>query len=75
MKKIISVVLAVIMLASLAVLPASAKNDTPFGTVVEATYTETAPNMKDGVLDDSWGEKVIHVDKKTPNAAITNYSF
>ena len=72
MKKIISIVLAVLMLTALVAFPVSAAD--PLGTVVEAKYSKTAPNMADGVIDDSWGEKVAHIDKKSPNAGITQYS-
>ena len=73
MKKIVSMALIAIMLVSLLTVTASAAKD-PFGTVVEIKYTTTAPSMDDALPDASWGEKIVHVDKNSPNAGITEYS-
>ena len=72
MKKIISMALVAVMLVSLLAVTASAAKD-PFGTIVEVPYTTTAPDMSDALPDASWGEKLIHVDKNTKNAGITQY--
>ena len=71
MKKILSFALAVLMLASMLVITANAKD--PFGTVVEIPYADKAPSMADALPDASWGTKLIHVDKNSKNAGITQY--
>ncbi|MDD6878913.1 MAG: S-layer homology domain-containing protein [bacterium] len=71
MKRFISILLVALMMATLLTFSASAKD--PFGTVVEASYTKTAPDMSDKLPDSSWGTAVAHVDKNTKNAAITDY--
>ena len=63
MKKVISFVLVLVMLASMLVIAANAKETKPFGTVVELPYTKNAPNMKESALDSSWGKPLIHIDK------------
>ena len=73
MKKIISFALVVLMLASMLTIAVSAKD--PYGTVVDATYTKTAPSMNDGLPDASWGKPVAHVDRNSKNAGITDYSY
>ena len=71
MKKILSLALALVMLASMLVVTVNAVE--PFGTIVEVPYSATAPSMDAASPDASWGEKIITVDKNTPNAAITQY--
>jgi len=71
MKKILSVVLALVMAASMLAVSVSAA--TPFGTVIEVEKTSTAPSMADALPDASWGDKIITVNKNTENAAITQY--
>ena len=74
MKRIISAVLVAVMLVSLFAVTASAKDY--YGTLVEASYTETAPNMEAMTYPDaSWGSPIAHVTKNSPNAAITDYQY
>ena len=71
MKKIVSLALVAVML--LASLVISANAATPFGTVVEIPVASDVPSMEYALPDASWGEKVIHIDKNSPNAGITQY--
>lgn len=71
MKKILSFVLVAVMLLSSLVIVTNAA--TPLGTVVEIPYSDKAPSMADALPDASWGESLIHVDKNSANAAITQY--
>ena len=71
MKKIISLALAFLMLASMLVITANAKD--PLGTVIELPHTDKAPSMADALPDASWGKVLVHVDKNTKNAGITQY--
>jgi len=73
MKKILSFVLICTMLASLLAIGVSAKQE-PYGTIVEVGYTTEAPSMAGAMPDASWGEKLAHITKNTPNAGITDYS-
>ena len=41
--------------------------------VAESEYTETPPNMAADVLDESWGESAIHIDKDGPNSELHAY--
>ena len=41
--------------------------------VAEAQYTDTPPNMAADVLDESWGERAIHIDKDGPNSELHVY--
>ena len=63
------------MLAAMFIIPVNAaKEKAPFGTVVEAQYTTTAPDMSERAYPDAtWGEPVIHIDSKSPNTAVTDY--
>ena len=70
MKKVISVMLVALMLATLLGITAYAKEDKPFGTVVELPYTQKAPDMNESALDSSWGKPLVHIDKKSPNTGI-----
>lgn len=71
MKKILSFVLVAMMLLSSLVIVTNAA--TPFGTVVEIPHSDKAPSMADALPDASWGDVIIHVDKNTKNAGITQY--
>ena len=72
MKKVISTALAMIMLVSMFAVSANAAKG-PYGTVVEAKYSENAPDMSAALPDDSWGEKVAHITGETENAAVVSY--
>ena len=71
MKKIISIVLAALLLSALLVIPTPAAE--PNGTLVEIPYTDKAPSMDDALPDASWGDALLHIDKKSPNTGITQY--
>ena len=71
MKKIISLILVGIMLASMLVISANARD--PYGTIVEVPYTATAPSMEVAAPDASWGEKLVTIDKNSTNAGLIDY--
>ena len=71
MKKIISIILSLVMLASMLVISADAAD--PYGTVVEAQYADKKPDMSTALPDASWGELVAHVTKDSANAAVVSY--
>jgi hypothetical protein len=66
MKRLVTLILAVLLLAVLAVAASAA-----VGTVVYAKKVNAAPNMEK--IDASWGEPVIHVDKNSPNTRLFDY--
>ena len=71
MKKTLSLILAVMMLASVLVITVNAQD--PYGTIVEIPYSATAPSMDDAAPDESWGAPIIHIDKNSKNAGFTQY--
>jgi len=66
MKKIITLLIMLALVIGLAVASNAA-----VGTVVYGYKTDKKPNME--VIDDSWGEPVIYVDKNSPNAELAKY--
>jgi len=72
MKRFLSVLLILTLLCSFMTLPSMAKEE-PYGTVVEATYASSSPDMSNELPDASWGEKVTTVTKDSPNADILTY--
>ena len=75
--KITALFLAALMLASCLTISAGAavKEKFAVGSIVYPRYSATAPNMNEGVIDDTWGEKLIHITKNTSNAGLYANTF
>lgn len=73
MKKTIAAIVLIALVLSILPLYAGAAiwPQNAVGSVVYLRYTDTVPNMARGVIDDSWGEKLIRIDTKAYNSGIT----
>ena len=71
-RKITALVLALLILSACLAVNASAaiKEKYAVGSIVYIRYSETAPNMAEGVIDDSWGEKLIRITKDNYNSGL-----
>ncbi len=72
MKRILSLSLTVLIVLLSLIVPVSAaiKESAAVGDIVYMRYTDKEPNMDPGIIDDSWGEKLITVTSKTKNSGI-----
>ena len=70
MKKILTLIVAAVLMISFAVVANAA-----VGTVVNATKVDEAPNMEEytAFIDESWGEPAIVITEDSPNSAL--YKF
>ena len=71
-RKLIALLMAVLMLAVCLTVNVGAaiKESYAVGSIVYLRYSGKEPNMKAGVIDDTWGEKLIHLTKDTKNAGL-----
>ena len=66
MKKVITLIIALVLLTVMAVVASAAVGEVAYGRKVAQ-----APNMEE--IDASWGEPSIYVTKNNPNATLVKY--
>jgi len=68
MKKLVTLILVIAMMIGFAVVANALET---YGTVVYGYKVDKAPNME--MIDESWGEPVLYVDKNSPNTELAKY--
>lgn len=71
MKKFFSSASVLVLIALTLIFAVSAKSAKSVTTYAE--YTNTAPDMTADTVDESWGEKIVSIDKNSQNAHLYTY--
>lgn len=71
MKKFLFRTTAITLIVLSLIFAVSAKS--PKSVTTYAEFTETAPDMTPDTVDESWGEKIISIDKNSQNAHLYTY--
>lgn len=71
MKKFLFSASVLVLIVLSLIFAVSAKS--PKSVTTYAEFTETAPDMTPDTVDESWGDKIVSIDKKSQNAHLYTY--